>query len=73
MKALKAYIHGESVPEAVHRLQAAGAPGISIVEIHPVGYGYEPNYFDIQFENPLSTQDAVHCCGREKDNASKRK
>ena len=67
MKELKAYINRE----AVRRLQAAGAPGISMVEIHPVGYGYEPNYFEIQFENPLSTQGTVHCCWREKDNASK--
>ena len=52
MKELKAYIRRETVPEAVRRLQAAGAPGISIVEIHPVGYGYEPNYFETQFEDP---------------------
>ena len=25
-----------------------GAPGITIVEIHPVGYGYEPNYFETE-------------------------
>lgn len=52
MKELKAYIRRETVPEALRRLQAAGAPGISIVEIHPVGYGYEPNYFESRFEDP---------------------
>lgn len=35
----------------VDELQRAGAPGITIVEMHPVGYGYEPNYFELRFED----------------------
>lgn len=35
----------------VDELQTAHAPGITIVEIHPVGYGYEPNYFENRFED----------------------
>lgn len=29
----------------VHALEQAGAPGITVVEVHPVGYGFEANYF----------------------------
>jgi nitrogen regulatory protein P-II 1 len=39
------------VNNVVQALQKAEAAGISIVEIHPVGYGYEPNYFDQAFES----------------------
>jgi nitrogen regulatory protein PII len=51
MKEIKAYIQRDCVNEVVDRLNAAGAPGITIVEIHPVGYGYEPNYFEARFED----------------------
>ena len=53
MKELKAYIRRERVPAAVRNLEDAGAPGISVVEIHPVGYGYEPNYFEPRFEEDI--------------------
>jgi nitrogen regulatory protein PII len=39
------------VNKVVDELEQAGAPGITIVEIHPVGYGYEPNYFEERFED----------------------
>ncbi len=51
MKEIKAYIQRCCVNKAVDELQAAGAPGITIVEIHPVRYGYEPNYFESRFED----------------------
>jgi nitrogen regulatory protein P-II 1 len=51
MKEIKAYIQRCCVNRAVNELQAAGAPGITIVEIHPVGYGYEPNYFEPQYQD----------------------
>lgn len=51
MKEIKAYIQRDRVNKTVDELQKAGAPGITIVEIHPVGYGYEPNYFEQQFED----------------------
>ena len=37
MKEIKAYVQREQVNKAVEALQAAGAPGITIIEIHPVG------------------------------------
>lgn len=49
MKEIKAYIRRSNVNQVVERLQESGAPGITIVEIHPVGYGYEPNYFEAGF------------------------
>lgn len=51
MKEIKAYIRRECVNKVVEVLEKAGAPGITIVEIHPVGYGYQPNYFEAQFDD----------------------
>jgi len=46
MKEIKAYIRRDEVNEVVERLQRAGAPGVSVIEIHPVGYGYEASRFE---------------------------
>ena len=46
MKEIKAYIRRSHVNEVIDEVQKAGAPGITVVEVHPVGYGYEPNYFE---------------------------
>lgn len=51
MKEIKAYIQRCCVNRAVDELMKAGAPGITIVEIHPVGYGYEPDYFGFQHQD----------------------
>lgn len=51
MKEIKAYIRRACVNKVVSSLEQAGAPGITIVEVHPVGYGYEPNYFESDFED----------------------
>lgn len=48
MKEIKAYIQRCCVNKVVDELEKEHAPGITIVEIHPVGYGYEPNYFGFQ-------------------------
>jgi len=45
MKEIKAYIRRDQVNQVVERLCEAGAPGVSIIDIHPLGYGYEPNPF----------------------------
>jgi nitrogen regulatory protein P-II 1 len=46
MKEIKAYIRRDEINEVVERLQRAGAPGVSVIEIHPVGYGYEASPFE---------------------------
>lgn len=51
MKEIKAYIRRSRVNGVVESLQRAGAPGVTLVDIHPVGYGYEPNYFEARFED----------------------
>jgi nitrogen regulatory protein P-II 1 len=51
MKEIKAYIQRCCVTRAVDALQKNGALGITIVDIHPVGYGYEPNNFAIQYQD----------------------
>ena len=53
MKEIKAYVQRSRVNQVVDKLEQAGAPGITIVEIHPVGYGFEPNYFEPQFEDAI--------------------
>ncbi len=53
MKELKAYIRRDEVNEVVAKLREAGAPGVSIIEIHPVGYGYEPNCFESRKAGPV--------------------
>ena len=51
MKEIKAYVQRHFVNNTVDALERAGAPGITIVEIHPVGYGYQANYFGFQPED----------------------
>ncbi len=46
MKEIKAYIRRDQINEVVERLQRAGAPGVSVIDIHPVGYGYEASPFE---------------------------
>ena len=74
MKEIKAYIRRCCVNKAVDELQAAGAPGITIVEIHPVGYGYEPNYFETRFEDAFKRYSYINivklevvCADRDAD------
>ena len=45
MKEIKAYIKTDRVEKVVQALNDAGAPGITVVEVHPVGYGFDVNYF----------------------------
>lgn len=45
MKEIKAYIRQGEVNDIVEKLHDVGVPGVSIIQIHPVGYGYEPNWF----------------------------
>lgn len=45
MKEIKAYIRRDEVDQVIEKLEGAGAPGVSIIGIHPIGYGYEPNTF----------------------------
>src|SRR5438093_11414117 len=46
MKEIKAYVRRDEINDVVEQLQRAGAPGVSVIEIHPVGYGYEANPFE---------------------------
>ncbi len=45
MKEIKAYIRTDRVEAVVQALQEANVPGITVVEVHPVGYGFDANYF----------------------------
>jgi len=45
MKEIKAYIRTDKVEQVALSLEEAGVPGITVVEVHPVGYGFDANYF----------------------------
>ena len=44
MKEIKAYIRTSCLEQTVKALQAKGAPGITVVTVHPVGYGFESRF-----------------------------
>ena len=46
MKEIKAYVRRDEINVVVEQLRRAGAPGVAVIEIHPVGYGYEANPFE---------------------------
>ncbi len=50
MKEIKAYIRPYALEQVVHSLESANAPGITVLEVHPVGYGFKPNYFSTSRE-----------------------
>jgi len=45
MKEIKAYIRTNALERTVKALEEAKAPGITVTTVHPVGYGFDPNYF----------------------------
>jgi len=45
VKEIKAYIKTDRVERVVEALEKAEAPGITVVEVHPVRYGFDANYF----------------------------
>lgn len=45
MKEIKAYIRRDEVNRVVEKLYDAGAPGVAVIDIHPLGSGYEGNPF----------------------------
>lgn len=53
MKEIKAYIRTSAVATTVEALNEAGAPGITVVTVHPVGYGFDPNYFQPERADPI--------------------
>lgn len=69
MKEIKAYIRRDSVRRTVEALEDAKAPGITVTTVHPVGYGYDPNYFaatqDVTKLYPAVAKVEVVC--RDKD------
>jgi|GEM_PF-530237 len=44
MKEIKAYIRTACLEETVKALEEKGAPGITVVTVHPVGYGFNARF-----------------------------
>jgi nitrogen regulatory protein PII len=44
MKEIKAYIRTSHLEQTVATLKDKGAPGITVVTVHPVGYGFETRF-----------------------------
>jgi len=55
MKEIKAYIRTHFLDDTVKRLQAHGAPGLTVVTVHPVGYGFKSRF-------SLSEQESIDKC-----------
>ena len=44
MKEIKAYIRSDFLDNTVEKLQAHGAPGLTVVTVHPIGYGFKSRF-----------------------------
>ncbi len=44
MKEIKAYIRTAHLEQTVSALKEQGAPGITVVTVHPVGYGFDARF-----------------------------
>lgn len=53
MKEIKAYVLKSRLKALLNALERAGAPGVTMVDVRPVGYGYEPDYFQFDFSDIL--------------------
>jgi nitrogen regulatory protein PII len=60
VKEIKAYIQRHRVNKVVDELEKAGVSGITIVEVHPVQYGYDPNYFEYQIDDAFKRYKIWH-------------
>jgi nitrogen regulatory protein P-II 1 len=71
MKEIKAFVRSSSVDKVVKALEAAGAPGITVLRVHGVGYGYEPEYFSLAPRDigrvPQEVKIEVVCAARDAD------
>ncbi len=72
MKEIKAYIRTDAVASTVEALTEAGVPGVTVVCVHPVGYGFDPNFFlpetpDIVKTYPAITKLEVVCEDKDID------
>ncbi|MFQ6092840.1 MAG: P-II family nitrogen regulator [bacterium] len=71
MKEIKVYFRTQLINELVKTLEEAGAPGMTVVEVHPVGYGFDPNYFeystDIRRLYPEITKLEIVCADEDVD------
>ena len=50
MKEIKAYIKTVRLEKVVQALEQGGMPGITVVDVYPVGYGFDINYFSHERE-----------------------
>ncbi len=48
MKEIKAYIRTSVLEHTIETLQEKGAPGITVITVHPVGYGFDPRRFTLR-------------------------
>lgn len=71
MKEIKAYIRTNALERTVKALEEAKAPGITVTTVHPVGYGFDPNYFagtqDVTKIYPAMAKVEVVCLDEDVD------
>lgn len=65
MQLIKAFVRSSRVDGVIRALEDAGAPGITISQVHGVGYGYEPFLFTLApsrlHKTPLVAKVEVVC------------
>jgi len=44
MKEIKAYIRSSALEAVIEKLQERGAPGVTAINVHPVGYDFDPRF-----------------------------
>jgi len=44
MKEIKAYIRTSALEVVIENLQARGAPGVTAINVHPIGYDFDPRF-----------------------------
>lgn len=44
MKEIKAYIRTSALEGVIENLQKRGAPGVTAINVHPIGYGFDPRF-----------------------------
>lgn len=47
MRQIKAFVRVSVVDKVLKAVEAAGVPGVTVSEVHGVGYGYEPEHFSL--------------------------
>lgn len=58
MRLIKAFVRKERIDDILANLQMAGAPGVTVSQVHGVGYGYERHLEGLAPDDLSKTEEA---------------